>query len=133
MKEPLWIDERDVLALHERLLALDGGAAGVRDESLLLSALARPQQHFAYSQEADTVHLAALYTAGILRSHPFVDGNKRTGFVAGILFLELNGYSFRASEEDAARAVLALASGAIDEVSFAAFLKANITRSRRKK
>jgi death-on-curing protein len=124
MKEPLWIDERDALTLHDRLLALNGGAAGVRDQGLLTSALARPQQHFAYAPAADIIQLAAVYTAGIVRNHPFVDGNKRTGFVVGILFLELNGYSFTASEEEAANAVLALAGGRIEESEYADFLRA---------
>ena len=69
--------------------------------------------------------MAAVYTGGIVRNHPFVDGNKRTGFVVGILFLELNGYRFAASEEEAARAVLELASGHLDEAGYTAFLRAN--------
>jgi death-on-curing protein len=129
MNQPLWIDERDALILHDRLLTLHGGAIGVRDDGLLKSALARPRQHFAYAPVADIVQLAAIYTAGIVHNHPFVDGNKRTGFVIGILFLELNGYSFTASEEDAAKAVLALASGNIDENGYAAFLGANAKTS----
>lgn len=124
MKDPVWIDERDALALHDRLLALHGGAAGLRD-GLLKSAMARPQQHHAYGDSPDIVELAAIYTAGIVRNHPFVDGNKRTGFVAGILFLELNGYRFNASEEAAARAVLELAGGTLDEAGYSAFLRAN--------
>ena len=131
MKQHVWIDERDALALHGRLLALHGGASGVRDDGLLKSALARAQQHFSYSDSADTVDLAAIYTAGIVNNHPFVDGNKRTGFVAGILFLELNGYRFTASEEDAAQAVIELAAGNIDETGYGSFLRANV--SRRKK
>ena len=129
MKEPVWIDERDALTIHERLLALHGGGSGVRDERLLKSALARPRQHYAYGDANDMATMAALYTAGIVSNHPFVDGNKRTGFVIGILFLELNGHRFTASEEEAARAVLALASGALDEVGFAAFLRGHVTRS----
>jgi len=125
--EPGWIDEQDALTLHDRLLALHGGAAGVRDDSLLKSALARPRQHFAYAEDAGIVQLAAIYTAGIVRNHPFVDGNKRTGFVVGILFLELNGFAFTASEEEAAQAVLALASGAMGETGYTAFLLANAT------
>lgn len=128
MKEPVWIDERDALALHGRLLALHGGAAGLRDATLLSSALARPQQHYAYGRSPDIVDLAAVYTAGIVRNHPFVDGNKRTGFLAGILFLELNGYVFSASEESAAQAVLELAAGQLDETSYSAFLRANVSR-----
>jgi len=122
---PVWIDERDALALHDRLLALHGGASGVRDETLLKSALARPQQHFAYGESPDIVGLASVYTAGIVRNHPFVDGNKRTGFVVGILFLELNGYRFSASEVDAAQAVLGLAAGTLEDADYTAFLRIN--------
>jgi death on curing protein len=128
MKAPLWLDERDALTLHDRLLVLHGGAGGVRDEDLLASALARPKQHFTYAKAPDIAHLAAFYTAGIVRNHPFVDGNKRTGFVLGILFLELNGFVFRAPEEEAAQAVIALAAGTMDEGGYAAFLKANSKR-----
>ncbi|MGA8440016.1 MAG: type II toxin-antitoxin system death-on-curing family toxin [Candidatus Sulfotelmatobacter sp.] len=124
MKEPVWIDERDGLTLHDRLLALHGGAVGLRDDGLLKSALARPQQHFAYAESPDIVDMAAAYTGGIVRNHPFVDGNKRTGFVVGVLFLELNGYRFNASEEDAAQMVLELASGNLDEAGYIAFLRA---------
>ena len=77
--------------LHDHLLAVFGGAAGSRDDTLLKSAVARPKQHYAYGGPPDSVALAAVYTAGIVRNHPFLDGNERTGFVAGILFLELNG------------------------------------------
>ena|SRR2546426_19100 len=131
MKEPVWIDERDALTIHERLLALHGGGSGVRDDGLLKSALARPRQHYAYAGAADIVAIAAVYTAGIVRNHPFVDGNKRTGFVLGILFLELNGGRFTASEEEAAQAVLALAAGTLDEAGFAAFLHAHTARPRK--
>lgn len=112
MKEPVWIDERDALAVHDRLLALHGGAAGLLDHALLKSALARPPQHHSYGGPPDVVELAAIYRAGIVRNHPFIDGNKRTGFVIGILFLELNGYRFHAGEEEAAEAVGACGRGA---------------------
>lgn len=128
MKEPVWIDVRDALALHDRLLALEGGAAGLRDEGLLQSALARPQQLRAYQSEADVIQMAAAYTAGIVRDHPFIDGNKRTGFVVGVLFLELNGYRFVASEEDAAEAVLSLADGRLKEEAFAEWMRVNAKR-----
>jgi death on curing protein len=123
--EPAWIDERDALALHDRLLALHGGAGGLRDHGLLKSALARPQQLFAYAESPNIFEMAAAYTGGIVRNHPFVDGNKRAGFVVGILFLELNGYRFAACEEEAAKAVLELASGSLDEAGYTAFLRAN--------
>jgi death on curing protein len=128
VKEPLWIDEHDALALHDRLIALDGGAAGLRDRASLQSALARPRQHFAYASAPDIAGLAASYTAGIIGNHPFIDGNKRTGFVTGVLFLEINGYRFTASEEDATQAVLGLAAGAIKETEFAAWVRANVKR-----
>jgi len=124
MSEPVWIEDALVLAIHDRQLVEHGGAAGVRDESLLQSALGRPRNHFAYAS-ADIIELAMLYTAGIVQNHPFVDGNKRSGFVVGVLFLELNGYRFTASEEAAAQAVLELAAGTIDEAGFCAFLRAN--------
>lgn len=125
MSEPLWIEERDALVLHDRLLALHGGAVGVRDDRLLQSALARPRQIFAYADAPDKIDMAAAYTAGIVRNHPFIDGNKRTGFVVGVLFLELNDYRFVATEADAAQAVSALAAGTLDEADYADFLRAN--------
>jgi death-on-curing protein len=129
-KEPLWIEERDVLAIHGRLVAIHGGATGLRDRGLLQSALARPRQHHAYAASRDVIAMAALYTAGIVRNYPFVDGNKRTGFVVGVLFLELHGYDFKASEEDATQAVLDLAAGTLDEEAYAAWLRANVKRKR---
>jgi death-on-curing protein len=123
------MDERDVLAIHERLLALHGGASGLRDAGLLQSALARPRQHFTYDR-GDLIALASIYTGGIVRNHPFLDGNKRTGFVIGALFLEMNGYRLTASEPDAAQAVIALAGNKITEDGYAAFLKANVKRRR---
>ncbi len=91
MREPVWLELHDILALHDRLLALHGGPAGRRDEALLQSAIAQPRQHLTYNSDIGIPELAALYTAGIVRNHPFVDGNKRTGFVVGVLLLELNG------------------------------------------
>jgi death-on-curing protein len=130
-REPLWIEERDALAIHDRLLALHGGATGLRDRGLLESALARPRQHYAYADTSDAVEMAALYTAGIIRNHPFVDGNKRTGFVIGVLFLELHGFDFKASEADATQAILALASGTLDEAAYTAWLRENAGRRRK--
>jgi death-on-curing protein len=129
-KEPLWIETRNVLAIHDRLLAVHGGAAGLRDRGLLESALARPRQHHANSDSPDVVEMAALYTAGVVRDHPFVDGNKRTGFVIGVLFLELNGFDFKASEEDATQAVMSLAAGSLDEAGYGAWLRENVRRKR---
>lgn len=122
MREPIWIAEPEVLAIHDRQLIEHGGASGIRDVNLLAAALARPQQLFAYG-DPDVLDLAAVYTAGIVHNHPFLDGNKRTGFVVGILFLELNGYTFTAPEADAAQTVLALAAGEMTEEAFAVWLR----------
>ena len=124
-KEPVWIAERDVLAIHDRLLAGHGGSPGLRDKGLLQSAVARPLHCHAYADKPDVIEMAMLYTAGIIRNHPFVDSNKRTGFVTGVLFLELNGFIFRASEEDATQAVFGLAGGSLDEVAYTAWLSVN--------
>ena len=126
MTEPVWIETRDVLALHDRLLALYGGSTGLRDGGLLESAVARPRHLYAYVENAGIIDMATAYTAGIVRNHPFVDGNKRTGLVVGVLFLELNGYRFTATEENAAQAVLELAAGTLDEAGFSAFLRSNV-------
>jgi death on curing protein len=126
--EPVWIEELDVLAIQERLLVFHGGAEGLRDQGLLASALARAKHMAVYDGKADLIDMASAYTAGVVQNHPFVDGNKRTGFVAGILFLELNGYNFIATEPAAADAVLALAAGTLAEADYATFLRANVTR-----
>lgn len=125
MNEPVWIEEPETLLFHERLLVQHGGAVGVRDRGLLASALARPKQQAIYADMPDMALLAAAYTAGIVKNHPFVDGNKRTGFLVGILFLEMNGYRFTASQEMAANAVIMLAAGELDERGYADFLTAN--------
>ena len=127
MTQPVWIEASDVLMLHDRLISLDGGMAGLRDIALLESALARPQQLHAYADTSDIVDMAASYTAGLLQNHVFFDGNKRTGFVVGILFLELNGYRFTATEDAATQAVLELTTGTLDEAAYAAFLRTNTT------
>jgi death on curing protein len=90
----------------------------------------RPQQHYAYGSP-DLVELVSLYTAGLVRNHPFVDGNKRTGFALGIAFLELNSFVFQATEEKATQAVLALAAGDIDEAGYSAWLRSNAKRRRK--
>jgi death on curing protein len=123
---PTWIDERDVLAIHDRLLALDGGAPGVRDPGLLASALARPPQHHAYGEAPDVIRLAASYSHAIVKNHPFVDGNKRVGFVVGVLFLELHGYAFTAPQEVATLAVLDLASGRTGLDGYERFLRDHV-------
>ena len=129
MKAPVWVLDETVLAFHEQLLALHGGATGLRDRGLLESALARPRNLFVYEQ-ATVFALAASYAFGLVKNHPFVDGNKRIGFAVGVLFLELNGLRFEAEEADAAVQTLGLAAGAIKEAEYAAWLRANSRRVR---
>jgi death on curing protein len=124
MKEPEWILRETALALQEQSLAGYGGLAGIRDEGMLDAALSRPQQHFAYGKPS-LCELAAVYAFGLVRNHPFLDGNKRTAFIVAVTFLELNGRRFTAAEADAAVQTLALAAGAISESTYAAWLHAN--------
>ena len=124
MKEPYWLSREECLALHEMMLAQYGGSEGLRDDNLLESALAKPLQLFAYGKPA-MFDLAASYTFGVVKNHPFIDGNKRTGFMLGVGFLERNGYEFAADEADAAVRTLALAAGEMSEKEFASWLKAN--------
>ena len=124
MKEPVWVLPETVPALHERLLSEFGGAAGIRDAGMLESALSRPVHRLAYGSP-NIPELAAAYAFGLVRDHPFVDGNKRIGFATAILFLELNGYRFAATEVDATVQTLALAAHDLDEAGYAAWLDAN--------
>ena len=124
MKEPEWVLRETVLTLHEQSLAQFGGSAGIRDEGLLDSALGRPQNLFAYGKPT-WFELAASYAFGLAKNHPFLDGNKRTAFVAAVLFLELNGWRFQADEVEASVQTLALAAGALDEAGYGAWLKRN--------
>lgn len=103
---------------------------GLGDKGLLQSAVARPLHRHAYAGQPDVIEMAMLYTAGIVRNRPFIDGNKRTGLVTGVLFLELNGLSFVASEEDATQAVFGLAGGTLDEAAYTTWLRANSKRRR---
>lgn len=128
MKEPVWLERQDCIAIHEMMLSQHGGLAGVRDESLLESALGKPRNRFAYSKPT-LAEVAASYAGGIVRNHPFVDGNKRTGFMAAATFLELNGMLFNATEESVVERTLALAAGALNESEYAAWLKANSKRA----
>ncbi len=125
MKEPKWLKPQVVSHVHSLLLAEHGGSTGVRDESLLQSALDRPQNKFSYEADSSLYNLAAAYTFGIARNHPFIDGNKRTAFVCGALFLELNGCVVNASEIDTVVMMEAVAAGKIDELQLAEWLKVN--------
>lgn len=126
MKEPVWLDRTVILAIQGELLARFGGLEGIRDEGLLDSALGRPQQRFCYEQP-DLHDLAATYAHGIVKNHPFLDGNKRAGFMAAYVFLGANGLRLIAPEEEAVLQTLALASGEIDADEYAAWLRRSCT------
>ena len=128
----VWIEKPFVLALHDRQIAEHGGSSGVRDERLLESALARPQQLFAYGDPApDLADLAASLAFGIAKNHPFVDGNKRSAHVTYRAFLALNDAELEATLEEKYLAILALAEGKLKEKEFAAWLRAHIRVSAR--
>lgn len=122
MNESVWVTEEDCLSFHDKLLARFGGASGVRDKGLLLSALARPQHVFAY-ETPSLFDLAAAYAHGIVKNHPFIDGNKRSGFLAATLFLEANGIRFNGDERDAVIQTLALGAGESTLQDFSAWLQ----------
>jgi death on curing protein len=127
MKQPLWLTREDALAAHEMMLAQHGGLEGVRDEGLLESALGKPQNKLAYGS-ASVPEMAASYAAGIIHNHPFVDGNKRTGFFLAAAFLELNGFEFIAEEPSVVERTLALAANAISEEEYARWLVENVRK-----
>lgn len=116
-----------VEALHAEQLRLHGGAAGIRDQGMLESALYRPQQREIYG-EPDLCELASAYLFGIAKNHPFVDGNKRTAFAAADLFLYFNGLSVEAEQADIIQLVMMLAAGEIDEAGAAAFFRDHVVR-----
>lgn len=121
-----WISKSALLLLHGESLAAHGGGVGLRDEGLLDSALARPVNLLAYADPSDPPDFAALaasYTLGLAKNHPFVDGNKRAAFLATGLFLYLNGYRLNASQAQATFTMLALATGDVTEEEFAAWLR----------
>src|SRR5688572_4030916 len=120
----VWLEKAFVLAIHDRQVAEHGGGAGVRDEGLLESALARPQKLHAYGDPApDLADLAAALAYGLASNHPFVDGNKRTAAVCCETFVELNGATLEADDPDLFPQYLALAEGKLAERDFAAWLR----------
>ena len=121
MSEPIWVDLEDSLAFHGMLLERFGGLEGLRDEGLLQSALNRPRHLHAYGTPT-LPEMAASYALGIIKNHPFLDGNKRSGFMAAALFLEINGLTFQATEEEVVLQTLALAAGETTEAEYASWL-----------
>ena len=121
-REPIWLLREFIVAVHERLIAEYGGSPGLRDEGLLESALARPLHLFHYGNPS-VVDLAAAYAVGIAKNHAFIDGNKRTAFVAAAVFLGRNGLLLTAAEADATVAMLGVAEGIMSEAQLASWLK----------
>ena len=122
MNEPTWISKEVLLAVHSELLNRFGGLSGTRDEGLLDSALNRPKHLFSYGRPT-LFEMAAAYSHGIVKNHPFLDGNKRTGFMSAYIFLGVNGLSLQAPEEEAVLETLALAAGETSEEAYAAWLE----------
>jgi death-on-curing protein len=123
----VWLDADVMRAVHDEQLAEHGGAAGVRDDGLFESALARPKNLAAHG-EPDVYALAAAYGVGLAKNHPFVDGNKRTAFVAVELFIELNGHELTAGDADCVLTMLAVAAGQMDESTFALWLRRHMAK-----
>ena len=125
-KEPLWLNRVVVDAIHLDQVREHGGRLGVRDENALESALARPQQRWAYDSEADISTLGAAYAFGFVKNHPYVDGNKRIGFLAMVTFLGVNGVEFDAPEDEVVAQVVMLADGNVSEAQFADWIRRSI-------
>ena len=132
MKRWIWLDAADVVAYHAEQIVEHGGSAGLRDQGLLESALARPRNQASYG-EPSAFDLAAAYAFGIAKNHPFVDGNKRVALVTSVTFLELNGWRFLATEEEAAVAFLDLAGGRLTERELSRWLETNCRKAARKR
>ena len=130
MKSPHWIALRALLLLHAESLAEHGGLSGMRDENALHAALARPQHVFSYEPDADLARLAAAYGFGLVRDHPFNDGNKRAGFLAILLFLDLNGVELRVEQVEAVQIILKLASGKMRESELADWIRTHLPRKK---
>ena len=123
MAQITWLSRDIVLAIHARSLKEHGGLAGLRDQGLLEAALHRPQQVADY-RDADLFELACVYMASLIQNHPFVDGNKRTGFLAAYIFLGLNGYELQADNDEAGAIIYDFAAGRVTEIEMVAWLRA---------
>ncbi len=123
MKQPQWIAYDVVLAIHEAQLAEHGGSAGIRDQGLLDSALARPRNLYAYSEHVTLSQLAASYAVGLAKNHGFIDGNKRTAWVVCAVFLELHEIPVTVDQASVVTMMLGVASGTVAEEQFARWLE----------
>jgi death on curing protein len=128
VKEPFWITRLVADAVHADLVSRHGGLHGVRDENLLESALARPRNRWAHDEQADIAALAAAYSYGVTRNHPFNDGNKRTAFMLAYVFLGMNGLALEVAEEEVVMTMVLFADNKLTEDEFATWLR---THSRR--
>jgi len=128
MREPVWVLDEIVESVHSMLLAEHGGGTGIRDKALLDSALARARHKFSYDSDISIFELAAAYSFGIAKNHPFVDGNKRTAFTIGTLFLEINGFKLNATEVDATITFENLATDIINENELSSWFKKYCTQ-----
>ena len=126
MKEPVWVPRLVIKAVHIDQIREHGGIPGMRDEALLEAAIARPRHKWTYKRKPDLAALAAAYCFGIVRNHPFRDGNKRVGFLAAVVFLGLNGYEFTATEEEVVTVILELAAGKRAESNLAKWFRDHI-------
>jgi death-on-curing protein len=126
MKEPIWLVRAALEILHDLSIAEHGGAPGLRDDNLLKSALARPQNLFAYGSDVDLARLAASYAFGLAKNHAFVDGNRRIAFIAAATFLKLNGQQLMADQAQATLVILSVASGAFSEAELAGWIRKHL-------
>ena len=124
----VWLEKRSLLILHDQTIMKHGGSRGIRDEGLLESALARPQNLLAYQENVTLAALAASYAFGIAKNHPFVDGNKRAAFGALGMFLKANGWNLTATKADAALTILKLAASELTEDQLAAWIESHLAR-----
>jgi len=129
MKEPNWVLTKIVSSVHQMLLSEHGGGTGIRDKTLLESALARPKQRFEYEPDSTLFDLAASYSFGLAKNHSFVDGNKRIALAAGAIFLEINGITLNAKEPEAVVIFEQLASGNISEAELSNWFESNFIPS----
>ncbi len=128
---PSWLSLDSITAIHAETIAATGGTAGVRDAGLLAGAIERPRNLHAYGDDPSLFDLAAAYCAGIVRNHPFIDGNKRTGLLAAVAFLDRNGYRLAPDEAEIVVVIIGLAAGEADDTVLARWLADNATRKSR--
>jgi len=130
MKEPTWLDRVFLETIHAALVREHGGQLGIRDSNLVDSALARAQNRWEYEPESDLADLAAAYGFGLVKNHGFLDGNKRTAFMAIYVFLAINGRELKAPETEVVNIVIGTADGSINEDELAAWIRSHLTRYR---